>query len=189
MDFVLDIAPVAAFVAAYYLRGHDIYAATATLMVAMALLLVADLLRKRRISPMHGLSAALVFALGAATLILHNQRFIQWKPTVFFWIVSLVFVGSAFIGKRTVAEQMFSAALGGEVQVPARIWRIVNWHAAAFTLLLGIANLLVAFNAPQEIWVNFKFYGLSIATFVFTALEAAWLMKRSSSTPPGSPAA
>ena len=37
---------------------------------------------------MHALSAVLVFVFGTATLVLHDLRFIQWKPTVFFWLAS-----------------------------------------------------------------------------------------------------
>jgi len=187
MDTLLDIAPVGVFVATYYLRGHDIYAATAALMVAMAALLLVDLARKRRIPAMHGLSAALVFALGAATLLLHNQRFIQWKPTVLFWITSLVFALSTWIGRRTAFERLFGEALA-ELHVPEHLWRALNWQSVGFFAVLGAANLAVAFNASQEVWVNFKFYGLTLATLVFTGLQLAWLVRRTSSPAPGSPA-
>ena len=187
MDTLLDIAPVGVFVATYYLRGHDIYAATAALMVAMAALLLVDLARKRRIPAMHGLSAALVFALGAATLLLHNQRFIQWKPTVLFWITSVVFALSTWIGRRTAFERLFGEALA-ELHVPEHLWRALNWQSVGFFAVLGAANLAVAFNASQEVWVNFKFYGLTLATLVFTGLQLAWLVRRTSSPAPGSPA-
>ena len=80
MQAVSEFAPLLAFIVAYYLRG--LYAATAVLMVAMLLLLAVDWLRLRRIPPMHALSALLVMIFGAATLLLHNKQFIQWKPTV-----------------------------------------------------------------------------------------------------------
>ena len=80
MQSVLEFAPVAVFGVAYF--THGIYVATAALMICMALLLIVDLAWLKRIPTMHLLSAGLVFAFGAATLILHNQRFIQWKPTV-----------------------------------------------------------------------------------------------------------
>src|SRR5471030_1851683 len=75
MQALLEFAPLAVFLVAYYAAG--LYAATAALMVAMGVLLVIDYARGRRVPPMHALSAVLVFAFGTATLVLHNQRFIQ----------------------------------------------------------------------------------------------------------------
>ncbi len=95
---------------AYYLRG--LYVATAVLMVAMLLLLAVDWLRNRRIPTMHALSTVLVLIFGAATLLLHNKLFIQWKPTVFFWLASLAFLGSFWIGERTLTERLLGRRLG-----------------------------------------------------------------------------
>ena len=175
MQSVLEFAPVAVFGVVYYLAG--IYSATAALMVSMALLLVVDLAWHRRIPTMHGLSALLVFAFGAATLILHNQRFIQWKPTVLFWLVSLAFLGSFWIGERTLTERLLGSALGEPLALGPRQWRRLNLSSVLFYGLLGCANLLVAFNASERAWVNFKLFGLTGATLVFAAAQVAWLAR------------
>src|ERR1700733_8453080 len=117
----LEFAPVAVFGIAYY--THGIYVATAALMVSMLVLLVIDFAWLKRVPTMHAVSAVLVFVFGAATLILHNQRFIQWKPTVLFWLISLAFLGSFWIGKRTLTEQLLAAALGAPVAIGQRQWR------------------------------------------------------------------
>ena len=64
MEALIEFLPLLAFLIAY--KWHGIYAATACLMGAMALLLVYDRLRHQRIPPMHLASAALVFVLGGA---------------------------------------------------------------------------------------------------------------------------
>ncbi|MGH8137313.1 MAG: inner membrane-spanning protein YciB [Steroidobacteraceae bacterium] len=177
MQALLEFAPLAAFLVAYYTAG--LYTATAVLMVAMAILLALDYARERRIPPMHGLSALLVFLFGSATLLLHNQRFIQWKPTVFFWLASLAFLASFWIGERTLVQRLLSAALGGEdARVPEAIWRRLNGLWIAFYALLGGLNLLVAFNASERTWVNFKVFGLTLATLVFVAAQVIWLTRR-----------
>ena len=172
---VLEFAPVAVFGVAYY--THGIYVATAALMISMALLLIVDLAWLKRVPTMHVLSALLVFAFGSATLILHNQRFIQWKPTVLFWLVSLAFLGSFWIGERTLTERFLATALGEPVTVSAALWRRLNAASVAFYALLGGANLLVAFNASERAWVNFKLFGLTAATVVFAGLQLAWLAR------------
>jgi intracellular septation protein len=181
MDSILELAPLVAFIATYY--ATDIYTATAVLMAAMALLLAVDWLRLRRIPQMHAISAVLVFAFGAATLALHDQRFIQWKPTVFFWVVGVAFLASNWIGERPLVQRLLSAALGNELQVSPAIWRRLNWLWIVFYALLGALNLFVAFNASERTWVNFKVFGLTAATLLFVAAQIAWLVRRNAVQP------
>ena len=176
MQALLEFAPVAAFVVAYYVAGHNIYVATAVLMAAMLLLLVADFLRERRIPPMHALSAVLVWVFGSATLLLHNERFIQWKPTVFYWLAAAAFLGSFWMGRKTIAQRLLEPAFEG-TELPQRAWRRANAAWVAFNVLMGGLNLLVAFYASERAWVNFKFFGLTGLTFVFGVAQVALLMR------------
>ena len=175
----LEFAPVAVFGLAYYL--HGIYVATAALMVSMVVLLIIDFAWLKRVPTMHAVSAVLVLVFGAATLILHNQRFIQWKPTVLFWLISLAFLGSFWIGKRTLAEHFLGKALGdllGDQQIEPRQWRILNAQSVVFYALLGALNLFVAFNLSERAWVNFKLFGLTAATALFMMVQVLWLTRR-----------
>ena len=181
MQQLLDLAPLVVFFVAYSVAG--IYVATGVLMGSMALLLLVDYVRTRRVSTMHAVSAALVFLFGAATLILHNQRFIQWKPTVFFWLLSIALLGSMWIGKQPLAQTLLNRALEGQVQVSNATWRRVNLLWVLFYVLLGAANLIVAFNTSEATWVKFKVIGLTVATVLFTAAQIAWLMRQPATAP------
>jgi intracellular septation protein len=177
MQALLEFAPLVAFFVAYRLGG--LYTATAVLMGAMVILLIVDYLRLRRIPPMHTLSAVLVFLFGAATLLLHDVRFIQWKPTAFFWLASIAFLASHWIGKQTLTQRLLSAALGGEdIRVTESTWKRLNLLWVVFYAFLGALNLLVAFNLSEHVWVTFKFLGLPIANLVFVGAQVAWLVRR-----------
>src|SRR5580658_1890475 len=175
MYSLLEFAPVAVFGVAYY--THGIYVATAALMVSMLVLLIVDIAWLKRIPTMHALSALLVFAFGAATLLLHNQRFIQWKPTVLFWLLSLALLGSCWVGKCTLVERLLGKSLGAPVNVGHRQWQRINALWVAFYALLGGLNLLVAFHASERTWVNFKLFGLTSATVLFMVAQVAWLAR------------
>jgi intracellular septation protein len=176
MQALLEFAPLLAFIIAYYLGG--LYTATAVLMVAMLVLLVVDYVLQRRIPPMHTLSAVLVFVLGGATLFFHDKHFIQVKPTALFWLAGLAFLGSFWIGERTLTERLLSAALQDQVQVPQSAWRRLNALWVVFYALLGGLNLLLAYYASERVWVNFKVFGLTILTLVFVGLQVIWLTRR-----------
>ncbi|MEP7247337.1 MAG: inner membrane-spanning protein YciB [Gammaproteobacteria bacterium] len=181
MQSLLELAPLVAFFLAYSVGG--IYVATSVLMGAMALLLVVDFVRTRRVPAMHAISAVLVFAFGAATLILHDQRFIQWKPTVFFWLLSVALLGSMWIGKQPLVQRLLGKALEGQVQVADSTWRRLNLLWVVFYVLLGALNLVVAFNTSEATWVKFKVIGLTLVTVLFTGAQLAWLMKRTAEAP------
>ena len=175
MQALLELAPVAAFFIAYAVGG--IYVATAVLMIGMAALLAVDYLLHKRIPTMHALSAVLVFGLGAATLLLHDKHFIQLKPTALFWLFGLAFLASFWIGKQTLTEKLFSAALQGQVQVPENIWRRMNGLWVVFYGVLGGANLLIANYASEKAWVYSKI-GLTVLTLLFAIMQVVYLVRR-----------
>jgi intracellular septation protein len=183
MQFLFELAPVIAFVVAYVLGG--IYVATGTIMAAMALMLAVDYLRTRRIPTMHGLSAVLVFVFGAATLILHDKRFIQWKPTVFYWLVSVCLFGSMWIGRQPLLQRLMGAALEGleePVHVSEVTWRRANVLCAVFYGLLGVANLAVAFNTSEATWVKSKIVFV-VVLCLFTFAQFFWIMRQQPQAP------
>src|ERR1700728_2397622 len=176
MQALFDLAPLLAFFLAYYLGG--IYLATAVLMIAMVALLLLDLLRLKRVPPMHLLSAVLVLALGSATLILRDPRFLKWKPTVFLWLVALASLVSPWVSRAPLAQRLLAPMVSGSDTVPRRTWLRLNLLWVGFYAALGALNLWVADNASERAWVNFKVFGLSAAFVVFAIAQALWLATR-----------
>jgi intracellular septation protein len=181
MQALLALAPLAAFFIAYLSRG--LYTATAVLMVAVVALLGVDWLRERRIPPLHALSAALVLILGGATLALHNRHFIQWKATILFWVLSVAFIASFWVGERTLTQRFLGPALEGRQGASDTLWRWLNGWSALFYALLGAANLVVAYYASERVWVHFKIFGLTLLTFAFVCGQLVWLFSRTDALP------
>lgn len=182
MFALLEFAPLLGFLVAYYVRGF--YVATVVLMSSMGLLLVVDYARTRRIPPMHAISAVLVFAFGTATLVLHDKRFVQWKPTVFFWLLALAFLGSQWLSAKTFVERLLAAPLGdAAAAVDQATWRRLNILWVVFYAVLGALNLWVAYHASERTWVNFKVFGLTLATLVFVGAQGLYLARKSASAP------
>jgi len=176
MQALLDLAPLAAFLVAYRLGG--IYVATGTLMIAMLLLLLIDLLRLRRVPASHLLSALLVLLLGGSTLLLRDPRFLKWKPTVFLWLVAVAGLLSAWIGRAPLAQRLLAPLLSRADAVPRATWLRLNWLWVGFYVALGGLNLWVAGNASERAWVNFKVFGLTASLALFAAAQALWLAAR-----------
>jgi intracellular septation protein len=94
---LLELMPLVIFVLVFGLKDQSInvagyqhvfdgiYDATAALMIATVLQVLIVWLLKRHVEKRLWWLLAAVLIFGSATLILHNQLFIQWKPTVFNW--------------------------------------------------------------------------------------------------------
>jgi len=172
MKFLVDFLPIVIFFAVYKYT-NDIILATAVLIPATALQIGYTWLKTKTIEKMHIITLVLVLVLGGMTIALNDKTFIQWKPTLVNWLFALGFLGSQFIGKRTVIEMMMS----GNIELPKPVWKNLNLSWVAFFIIAGAANLYVAYNFSEDTWVNFKLFGLLGMTFVFVILQGIYMSK------------
>ena len=186
METLIELAPLLAFFVAYKLGG--IYVGVGVLMAAMSATIAWRKLSGRPISAMLWGSTALALLFGGATLVLHDVRFIQLKPTIFYWLLAVAFLVSRFIGAQTLAQRFLQPALDADGAVDVRDWQRVNLSWVVFWLLLGAANLYVVRNYSEATWVNFKVIGTTAMMFVFMISQALWLSRRAArATPPQAP--
>lgn len=197
MKQLLELLPLVLFFGAYQMDGDTltvggwshtfdgIFSATAVLMISTALTwLVSSLLEKRNDKRLMWMTLA-VLLFGAATLILRDQRFIQWKPTVFNWVLAAVFFGSQFIGKSTVLERV----LGSQLTLPRTIWTRLNVLWIGNFALVGALNLFVAYRFEEAVWVSYKLYssiGFTLALMLLTVGIVAPHVKDDGEQPEGS---
>ena len=177
MKQVIEFIPIVLFFAVYQMDGQTlefaglrhtvdgIFSATGVLMAATVLqvLLAWALFRELEKRLIWTSLAVLVF--GSATLLLRNELFIQWKPTVFNWAMALAFAGSQFIGKRNLLERI----MGAQLHLPQPLWRRVCWVWAGHFSLVGVLNLVVAYRFDESTWVSYKLYS-SIGFTLFIML-------------------
>jgi len=176
MQTVFEYLPWVVFGLVYKFAG-GVYPATGALMGAMLLLLAYDWFAKRSIPQIHLALAILVWVFGAATLILHDVRFLQWKASVFYWIAGLVIAGSAFVGRKTVLERLLSQALPDGAVLPASRWRNASIAMGIFYIALGFVNIWVALNRSESEWVTFKVWIAVPLGLVFTFGMFLWLFR------------
>lgn len=108
MQLLLDYIPIVIFFGAYFYE--DIFFATALLMAVMPVVLLLQWFLTRKLNRIYAASTALVLLLGSATLYFRNADFIYWKPTVLNWVIALVFLGSHWIGSRTIVQRKIGRA-------------------------------------------------------------------------------
>jgi len=170
MKMFFDFLPVLLFFIVY--KMYDIYTATAVLIAASAIQTVGHRLIKGSFEKTHVITLALVALFGGLTLALQDETFIKWKPTAINWLFAIVFIGSQFVGKKTIIERM----MGSNLTLPSFIWVKLNLAWALFFIFLGAVNLYVAFSFDTDTWVNFKLFGLMGLTFLFIIAQSLFLV-------------
>jgi len=189
MKQFLEFIPVALFIGVYFFANGEtvsmggwfhtfdgIYSATAVLMMSTAACwVIASIIQRendRRLMWM----TLLIVPLGAATLILRDPVFIQWKPTVFNWGLAVIVLGFLVLGKRTSIERI----IGSHITRPHKIWVRINLVCFANFTIVGAANLYVAFNFGEAFWMLYKFYsglGFALTAGVLTFVIALPYLK------------
>lgn len=172
MKLFLDFLPVIAFFIVYKLA--DIYTATAAAIAASIAVVAYTWWRERRVEKMALVTAGLMVVLGGATLWLHDDTFVLWKPTAVNWLFAAVFLGSRWVGSRT---PMVRRALGAQIELPDARWQQLNLAWVTFFAVSGALNLIVAFHFDRDTWVNFKLFGLLGLTVLFVLAQGWWLMR------------
>lgn len=128
----------------------------------------------RRFEKMHLITLGILLVFGTLTLFLKDPIFIKWKVSIINWGFALAFLLSQYIGtRRSLTERMMSSA----VQVPNAIWINANWMWVGFFVFIGILNLVVAYGFSEEVWVDFKLFGVLGLTFAFIIAQVFYLQR------------
>ena len=170
MKFLFDLLPVILFFAAFQL--WDIYVATAVAIAASFAQIGWLALRRRKIDPMLWASLGIIVVFGGLTLALRDKTFIQWKPTVLYWLFGAVLAGGALSGRNLIRAMMSQ-----QMRLPDPVWARLNWSWVAFFAFMGAANLYVAYNFSEGAWVSFKLFGGMGLMLAFVLAQAAFLAR------------
>jgi intracellular septation protein len=173
-------AKLAAAVLGGLVADGQVPASQASILLATAVAIIASLLqvgyrlaRRQKVEPMLWLSLGVIVVFGGATIWLHDETFIKWKPTILYWLFGAILAG----GRLVAGRNLLKGVLGAQIVVPPPVWERLLWVWIVFFAAIGVANLLVAFNFPTETWVNFKLFGLFGITIVFTLGIGLWLAR------------
>jgi len=180
MKQLAEFLPIALFFIVYQLKGTSIelagweytfdgiFSATAVLMAATIAQVGVTWAFTRTLEKrlLWLLLAVLVF--GGATLVFRNQMFIQWKPTIFNWVLAIVFGASGFIGDKNLMER----TLGSQIHLPKPVWHKLNLLWVTNFAIVGGLNLAVAYGFSEETWVSYKLYSAIGFTLLLTILTA-----------------
>jgi intracellular septation protein len=98
--------------------------------------------------------------------------------TIVNWLFAAAFLLANFIGERPLTERI----MGESVTLERHLWRRLSWAWIVFFAALGALNLYVAWNFTENVWVNFKLFGMLGLTLVFALAQGFWLASKAQQT-------
>ena len=109
----------------------------------------------RKLTAMHQITLVLVLAFGTLTLVLHDDRFIKWKPTVLYTCMAIGLAVAVWVMKKNFLKML----LGSQLELPDPVWMRLNVVWIAYCIFMALINAYVAAYYSTEAWVDFKLWG------------------------------
>ena len=155
---------------------NDIYEATLTGVAFGAGVASWIWFKNRGLEPMQLLGVGLVLLMGGATIVLHDPRFMMYKPTVYFICIGLVMLKPGwmyrYMPKVTNAQELPAASM----RARRRFIESAGAVYCAITLGMALLNALLALYASQKTWALFNAAGVPVVYSVMGSL--LWLGAR-----------
>lgn len=173
MKVFFDLLPVILFFIAF--KMADIYVATAVAMIATVAQIVWVAAKYKKVEPMQWASLGLIMVFGGLTIAFQDKTFIQWKPTILYWLFAVGLLASAIIWKKNLIQAAMAHQLTLKTGVGSELWTKLNHAWAIFFVLMGFLNLYVAYQFDEATWVNFKLFGGMGLLFAFIIAQGIWI--------------
>lgn len=173
MKFFLDLLPVIVFFVVY--KNSDIFAATLSAIIISIFIALIGYLAHKKIEKMVLINTLLITFLGGMTILLKDNTFIMWKPTVIYWILAIALFISNGVFKKNLIKNM----MGKQVTLKDHNWNYINLNIIIFMILIGILNLFVAYSFDENTWVNFKLFGITFLLLMFMIYLGLYISRES----------
>lgn len=170
MKLLLEFLPLLLFFGAYKLA--DIYVATAVLMGATVIQMLITYRMQGRLQGMQKATLVLILVFGTLTLVLHDERFIKWKPTVLYAAMGAALVLGLWVWRRNLLKLM----LASQLTLPDGVWTRLNIAWAAYCFFMAAINGYVAAFYSTEEWVSFKLWGY-VFPVVFIVAQGIYIAR------------
>jgi intracellular septation protein len=169
MKLLFDFFPLILMFAAY--KFYGIYIATAVAIVATILQVGYLKFAGKKVEPMMWVSLGIICVAGGATIILKNELFIKWKPTIIFAIMAGAIAVSQFVFNKNPIAIIFN----NQVKAPDALWKKLALAWIGFLLFVAALNLYFVYYTSTDTWFLFKTFGDMGLFFVFIVAQIFWL--------------
>ena len=173
VKFIADFGPLLIFFTLYYKNDKNLIEAIPALVVETLIAVVVLYVLEKKIPYVPLIGCFIICVFWVLSIFFNNQIFIYLKPTVINIIFAVVLVGSKLLLNKNLLKIFFKDSL----KLEEIAWSKLTYRWSAFFIFLAIINEIVWRTQAEEIWVNFKVWGILPLTFIFTAFQIPLIKK------------
>ncbi|WP_439287464.1 septation protein A [Lonepinella sp. BR2357] len=162
MKQLLEFIPLILFFVVYKLAG--VREAAITLVIATLLQLIILKWKYGKIEKQQVVMGSAVVFFGLLTAYFNEIKYLQWKVTIVYGLFALILLVAQFGFKTPLIQKL----LGKEIELPQAVWHNLNLAWAIFFILCMLVNIYISQAFSEEVWVEFKSFGILAMTFVAT---------------------
>jgi len=180
MKFLFDFFPVLAFFLTWVYK-RDMMLATYVIIAASALQLLIGWLVVKKVEKMHLISFGVLFLMGGLTIALNDERFIKLKPTILNSLLGCILLLTYLVGKKNLLRILFDAAVKNaahlQADIPDKTWHYLVLIWSAWFFFVAGVNYFVAHSFDTDVWMKFRFIGLTAMNVLFFAVQFVFLAR------------
>ncbi|MCK3658789.1 septation protein A [Pasteurellaceae bacterium Pebbles2] len=171
MKQILEFIPLILFFAVYKLAG--VREAAVTLVIATILQMIILKWKYGKIEKQQIIMGSAVVFFGLLTAYFNEIKYLQWKVTIVYALFALILLVAQFGFKTPLIKKL----LGKEIELPNKVWNNLNLGWAIFFLICMLVNIYISQAFSEEIWVDFKSFGILAMTFVATICTGVYIYR------------
>ncbi|AAU37344.1 MULTISPECIES: septation protein A [Basfia] len=171
MKQLLEFIPLILFFVVYKLAG--IREAAIALIIATIFQMLILKLKYGKIEKQQIIMGIAVVFFGTLTAYFNKVEYLQWKVTIVYALFALILLISQYGFKKPLIEKL----LGKEIQLPEKIWNKLNLAWAGFFILCMLINIYISQYCSEEVWVDFKSFGIIAMTFIATLFTGIYVYR------------
>ena len=174
---LIDLGPVVIFVACYHWFRRSspddaMIKAAGIFMIVAFLALVYSYVKTKKLSGMLLFTTAIIMVTAGLTVFSGNPIFFYMKPTILNALFGLLAIGGALMGKN-----LLKMLIGEAFQLPDAKWNTLAMRWGLFFFFMAALNEVIWRNFSEPFWVNFKLWGMTPLTLLFTMSQIPFIMK------------
>ncbi len=171
MKQLLEFIPLILFFTVYKLVG--IREAAITLVIATVIQMLILKFKYGKIEKQQIIMGVAVVFFGLLTAYFNELEFLKWKVTIVYAIFALALLISQYGFKKPLIKQL----LGKEIELPEAVWNKLNLGWTGFFILCMLLNMYISHYLSNDIWVDFKTFGIIGMTFIATIITGIYIYR------------
>lgn len=173
--FLCDYLPLVVFFVCYKFSKSDdaLINATIYMVITTFVALIISYILTKKIAKIALFSGIILAIFGGLTVLLKDEIFIKLKPT----IINLIFALILFYG-YFAKKPFLSKLFGDQIKMKKEAWLVLSMRWACLFVFLAILNEIIWRNFSTDFWVQFKVFGMTPISMVFTIAQIPYMMKQ-----------